>query len=146
MKRSLIYFCLAILVSSCMNDAFMDVYPKDQQTEKTAFKSYDNFKTYSWGLYNVFFGYASDTRQTDSIFIGDYEADNMIKGPYGNESKWAYGKAKAEAESPDWDYVYIRNVNLMLDNIDQSSMSEADKKHWRSVGLFFRAYKYFQML
>ena len=146
MKRSLIYFCLAILVCSCMNDAFMDVYPKDQQTEKTAFKSYDNFKTYSWGLYNVFFGYASDTRQTDSIFIGDYEADNMIKGPYGNESRWAYGKAKAEAESSDWDYVYIRNVNLMLDNIEQSSMSEADKKHWRSVGLFFRAYKYFQML
>lgn len=146
MKKKLIYFSLALLACSCMNDDFMDVYPKDRQTENTAFKTYDNFKTYSWGLYNVFFGYASDTRQTDSIFIGDYEADNMIKGPYGSESKWAYGKVKAEAESQDWDYAYIRNVNLMLDNIDKSSMGEADKKHWKSVGLFFRSYKYFQML
>ena len=36
----------------------MEVYPKDQQTELTSFRSYENFKTYSWGLYNVFFGYA----------------------------------------------------------------------------------------
>ena len=134
------------MLSSCLNNGFMDVYPKDQQTESTVFTSYDNFKTYSWGLYNVFFGYASDTRQTDSIFIGDYEADNMIKGPYGNEGKWAYGKAKAEAESADWNYSYIRNVNLMLDNIDHSQMNESDRKHWKSVGLFFRSYKYFQMM
>lgn len=32
----------------------MEVYPKDQQTELTSFRSYENFKTYSWGLYNVF--------------------------------------------------------------------------------------------
>lgn len=146
MNKNIIYFCFLILVSSCMNNDFMDVYPKDQQTETTAFKTYDNFKTYSWGLYNVFFGYASDSRQTDSIFIGDYEADNMIKGPYGNEGKWAYGKAKAESESADWDYKYIRNVNLMLGNIDKSSMTDHDKDHWKSVGLFFRSYKYFQML
>ncbi len=34
----------------------------------------------------------------------------------------------------------------MLDNIDQSSMNDAEKAHWRSVGYFFRAYKYFKML
>lgn len=32
----------------------MEVYPKDQQTELTSFRSYENFKTYAWGLYNVF--------------------------------------------------------------------------------------------
>ena len=60
MNKNIIYFCFLILVSSCMNNDFMDVYPKDQQTETTAFKTYDNFKTYSWGLYDVFFGYSSD--------------------------------------------------------------------------------------
>ena len=146
MKKVLIYLGLSMLVCSCMNDNFMEVQPKDKQTEGTAFKTYDNFRTYSWGLYDVFFGYSSDTRQTDSIFIGDYEADNMIKGPYGNESKWVYGKVKAEPEMHDWDYSYIRNVNLMLGNIDKSSMAEIDKNHWKSVALFFRSYKYFQML
>ena len=55
-------------------------------------------------------------------------------------------KGKATDESKDWDYDYIRRVNLMLDNIDNSEMNETEKEHWRSVGYFFRSYKYFQML
>lgn len=139
-----IWACLSM--SSCLNDGFLDVYPKGQQTEATVFTTNDNFKTYAWGLYNVFLGYAYNTQQTDEIFRGDYEADNMIKGLAGNESQWAYRKAKATDESTHWNYDYIRRVNLMLDHIDDSEMNETDKEHWRSVGYFFRAYKYFQML
>lgn len=139
-------FSLSLLMTSCLNDSFLDVYPKDQQTVVTAFTTYDNFKTYSWGLYNVFFGYTYNTGQTDEIFRGDFESDNMIKGLAGNEGQWAYQKAKATDESKDWDYDYIRRVNLMLDNIDGSQMNDAEKEHWRSVGYFFRSYKYFQML
>ncbi len=71
---------LCLLMSSCLNDAFLEVYPKGQQTEASVFTTYDNFKTYTWGLYNVFFGYTYDTGQTDEIFRGDFESDNMIKG------------------------------------------------------------------
>lgn len=45
----------------------------------------------------MFFGYSYGTGQTDAIFQGDYESDNMLKGPAGNENKWAYGKVKAES-------------------------------------------------
>lgn len=137
---------LCLLMSSCLNDEFLEVYPKDQQTEKTTFTTYDNFKTYAWGLYNVFFGYTSGTGQTDEIFRGDFESDNMIKGLAGNQSQWAYQTAKATDESSNWNYEYIRRVNLMLDNIDGSQMNDTEKEHWRSVGYFFRSYKYFQML
>lgn len=137
---------LCLLVSSCLNDEFLEVYPKGQQTEGSVFTTNDNFKTYVWGLYNVFFGYTYDTGQTDEIFRGDIESDNMIKGLAGYEGQWAYRKAKATDESKDWDYDYIRRVNLMLDNIDNSEMNETEKEHWRSVGYFFRSYKYFQML
>ena len=34
----------------------------------------------------------------------------------------------------------------MLDNIETSSMSQADKDYWRSVGLFFRSLRYYQLL
>ena len=107
---------LCLLMSSCLNDEFLEVYPKGQQTEASVFTTYDNFKTYTWGLYNVFFGYTYDTGQTDEIFRGDFESDNMIKGLDGYEGQWAYRKAKATDESKDWDYDYIRRVNLMLDN------------------------------
>ena len=137
---------LCLLMSSCLNDSFLEVYPKGQQTEATVFTTYDNFKTYAWGLYNVFFGYTYDTGQTDEIFRGDFESDNMIKGLSGYEGQWAYQKAKATDEAKEWDYDYIRRVNLMLDNIDGSQMNDTEKEHWRSVGYFFRSYKYFQML
>ena len=70
---------LCLLMSSCLNDEFLEVYPKGQQTEASVFTTYDNFKTYTWGLYNVFFGYTYDTGQTDEIFRGDFESDNMKK-------------------------------------------------------------------
>lgn len=146
MKKILAAAGLCLMMGSCLNNDFMEVYPKDQQTESTAFSTYDNFKTYSWGLYNVFFGYSFGTSQTDEIFRGDYEADNMIKHLPGQESQWAYQRAKVPATATEWDYSYIRRCNLMLDNIDQSSMGQAQKDHWRSVGYFFRSYKYFQML
>ena len=82
-------------------------------------------------MYNVFFGYTYDTGQTDEIFRGDFESDNMIKGLDGYEGQWAYRKAKATDESKDWDYDYIRRVNLMLDIFYYSEMSETEREHWR---------------
>ena len=38
---------LCLLISSCLNDSFLEVYPKGQQTEATVFTTYDNFKMYS---------------------------------------------------------------------------------------------------
>lgn len=56
MKKYIVGVGLFLLMNSCLNNDFMEVYPKDQQTELTSFRSYENFKTYAWGLYNVFFG------------------------------------------------------------------------------------------
>ena len=92
---------LCLLMSSCLNDEFLEVYPKGQQTEASVFTTNDNFKTYAWGLYNVFFGYTYDTGQTDEIFRGDFESDNMIKGLAGYEGQGAYRKGKATDESKD---------------------------------------------
>ena len=39
---------LCLLMSSCLNDEFLQVYPKGQQTEASVFTTYDNFKTYTW--------------------------------------------------------------------------------------------------
>ena len=36
------------------NDDFMEHSPKDSLTEETVFSTYSTFKTYAWGLYNVF--------------------------------------------------------------------------------------------
>ena len=47
MKKYIVAAGLFLLMNSCLNNDFMEVYPKDQQTELTSFRSYENFKTYS---------------------------------------------------------------------------------------------------
>lgn len=140
--RTYIYLICTILLSSCLNNDFLERYPLGDPTAETAFETYDNFKAYSWGLYETFptLGYGKDNATDDISFNqgkGNSEA-NWIKGnvtiPDGqNGTTWSY-------------YSYIRRVNLMLDHINNSQMSDVDKEHWRSVGYFFRSYRYFSLL
>ena len=60
---------LCLLMSSCLNDEFLEVYPKGQQTEASVFTTYDNFKTYTWGLYNVFLRMIQGKRMKFSVVI-----------------------------------------------------------------------------
>ncbi len=132
-------------MSGCSSD-FLDKYPLDEQTEATAFKTSDNFKTYAWGLYEYFDGFPTDGGYTPANISSEYNTDNMIYANSGGESDYAYQLKKLPATSSSWSFTYIRRVNIMLQNIDGSSMSDVDKDHWRSVGYFFRALRYFDMM
>ena len=55
MKKTKIIGAIALVSSlfiSC--DDYLDKFPIESQTEATAFKTYDNFKTYAWNLYGIF--------------------------------------------------------------------------------------------
>lgn len=133
--------CVALSfgLGSC-NDDFLEVYPRDTQTEATAFVTADNFETYAWGLYSIFGGYSDDTLGDDK------NGGNLVSNAAGGESDWAMGRYKVPSSGGDWDFSFIRRCNLMLDHIDGSQMNEDEKKHWRAVGLFFRSHRYFQLL
>ncbi|MBD0835380.1 RagB/SusD family nutrient uptake outer membrane protein [Aestuariibaculum suncheonense] len=140
-------FCLLVITVtvSCDND-FLNELPQDKYTEQTAFRSYDNFKTYAWSLYSIF---SSDNHlqrinNAGDTYVGDVEA-NYLYRPNGR-NRWAWQTVTVENAPGGWDYSYIRTVNVMLDNIDNSSMTEGEKEHWRSVGLFFRSYHYMELL
>ena len=140
MKIKSIFISLLLLLAFSCNDSFLELYPKDEQTEATAFVSNENFKTYSWGLYEIFPGYS------DRDFIGDVNGGLFTMMSAGGQTTWSMGNVIVPSSGGDWDFSFIRRCNIMLDNIDNSSMSETDKKHWRAVGLFFRSYRYIQLL
>lgn len=132
-------FGLIWMANSCVND-FLDVVPKNLQTEKTAFQTYNNFLTYSWGMYASSFPSMNDVCRRD-----DYTPwlnSNMST----NGNAWAYQKVTEATGNGEWHFDHIRRINIMLDNVDQSQMNEKDKEHWRSVGLFFRAFNYFRLM
>lgn len=142
MKKILYIISLAsIFLTSCLNDDYLEKYPLDKQTELTTFVTYANFKTYAWGLYEQLGGY-----KIDALYGPEADADNMFIGTKNAETKWAWQKVIVPANDGGWDFSSIRRVNVMLDNIDKSRMSEIDKAHWRSVGYFFRSFQYFELL
>lgn len=149
----IIYIC-ATLLSSC-NDSFLEYVPKDSFTEENALNSYDNFKTYSLGLYSIF----SDNNQRQSynlnnaswasITDGDVKANYLYlsDGVDVQNNAWQWNNITPTTNTDDsWNFSYIRKVNVMLGNIDKTSMTDVEKRHWRSVGLFFRSLRYFDLL
>ncbi|NEU07981.1 RagB/SusD family nutrient uptake outer membrane protein [Flavihumibacter sp. R14] len=151
MKRYLIII-LALVLASCQKD-FLNKLPQDKLVPETAFIDNNNFKTYTWGLYDYFSGYGNGASNPPAM-RGDYVTDNMNETRAGQQSEYAYQTKFIQANGnntlsqvpSEWNFSYVRRVNVMLDNIDGSKMSDTDKKHWRSVGYFFRALRYYDLI
>jgi len=148
MKSFFVYIFLGTAFFSCKK-GFLDESPKIQLTEQTAFITYDNFKTYAWSLYDIFessthIQYINTNDAEGCLYNGDF-----LSGLLQNKSKarnpWAWQLITPE-NAGGWDFSFIRRANIMLDHIGSSSMSDADKDYWRSVGLFFRSYHYLELL
>ncbi|WP_291906082.1 RagB/SusD family nutrient uptake outer membrane protein [Chitinophaga sp. CB10] len=142
MKKN-IFLLLALFAASSCNKDYLNKLPLDQLTEATAFKTADNFRTYLWGCYGILPEYGIDAP------AGELNSDNMVNGyNVANKSPYAFQLKiiPTNTAGTQWDFTFIRRINVMLDNIDQSAMSQTDKDHYRSVGYFFRAYRYYDML
>lgn len=142
MKKILILLSLFVSVVSCMNNDYLEKLPLDKQTEESTFKNYNGFKTYSWNLYEVFDAY----KNLGVLYDPECDADNMFVGTANAECRWAWNKVIVPTSDGGWNYDFIRRTNVMLDRVDAADMTDAEKLHWRAVGLFFRSFKYADML
>lgn len=155
MKKTLYIWALAVISSfSSCNDSFLEYLPQTSLTEETAFVSYNNFKTYSWGLYSIFSDglmrqYINTGSDALTMAYGDVNANYLYSSNGSNiqNNVWQWNNITSSMNTDSsWDFAYIRKVNIMLRNIDKSKMSDEEKEHWRSVGLFFRAYRYYELM
>lgn len=138
-------------MQSCLNNNFLEKYPLDQQTEETAFFSYENFQTYAWNFYSYLEVDAGPTSLEGgpvSTSIFDCYSDNGFYGSPNEENPWVWQTVTVPSTTDEWDvpYTRIRAINIMLDHIDDSDLDEDEKKHWRSVGYFFKANEYYRLI
>ncbi|MCU7548827.1 RagB/SusD family nutrient uptake outer membrane protein [Chitinophagaceae bacterium LB-8] len=145
---------LFMLIVSC-NKNILDKAPIDSLTDATAFKTNSNFLTYSWGLYDYMAGYGGSGSALPPYFTSqELNTDNYQVSAGGNSAyitgtkaiPTQAGGATSSMQVAGWNFSYIRKVNVMLDHIDASSMTQAEKDHWKSVGYFFRALRYYDMI
>lgn len=138
------------LFTSC-NDDFLEKYPITDLTEENAFQSYDNFKAYMYECYGLF----TDARiytnfSGNSYFYGGQWASDYYSGLMTNRddgyNPYAYQNITTTTSSSNWNFSYIRKINIMLSHLDGSSLTDAEKRHWRSVGYFFHAWWYMELV
>lgn len=140
-KLIVILIASSIIITACNNDEFLDKAPKDELSVATIFSTYNNIKTYSWSFYDFLDTYVRSTQWTATR---DLDGDLML----GGRRAYIYGEYTVPTNDSRYtgSYENIRKVNIMLDNIEGSDISEEDRNHWRGVGLFFRAHEYFTLL
>lgn len=149
---------LALMLVSC-NDDFLEKPPIGSSSEDTAFENYEHFKTYTWGMYRVFSDYSSITRTINTYratargdaYAGHLFFMNNSPNYYASQQATTFASGTASAEywnyaTGGWDFSHIRRVNIMLDNINDSKMTDEDKAHWRSVGYFFHSFLYAELV
>lgn len=162
MKNFIILLVIVVTGFTACNDEFLEKYPIERASEATAFKTYDNFQTYAWGLYSYFTEIHLTTNAIDLYthrWYGDAWAghawflNTRTSNPYNARTVKVPGSSNETAGGDltyglsGWNnFTYVRRVNIMLDNIEKSSMNAQEKAHWKSVGYFFHSLFYMELV
>ena len=130
------------LLNASLSCNKLQLSPQGQLSLESTLSNYNGFETYAWQFYNAFPGY------TTAMLDKDVNSDLFLYASPNSQSLWIWQRMTIPSSSTNYSqpYTYIRQINLMLDYIDKSSLSESDRNHWRSVGYFFRAYNYANLI
>ena len=140
-KINILAAVLIIGMSGCLEDT-LDKTPQLSFSEDNAFENFEITQTYAMGFYGVFDGYDP----WRDMLNDEYNADLIMDIDDIAGTDWVWNRITVPTNSDNWNFSTIRRANLMLENIDNSEMTELEIDHWRSVGYFFRAYDYIHKL
>jgi hypothetical protein len=168
MKRYLYSLLILPLIMGGCNKSMLQQTPVTSLTAATSLVTYTNFQTYAWNLYDYMDGYDQGYNYYPPAFMSqECNSDNMAETLAGNQSAYINGTKIVPASAPPpntdlnpsdntnntyslgiskWDFSYIRAVDIMLDAISTSQLSASDANHWKSVGYFFRALRYYDLI
>ena len=151
LKKLIWGLLLALPVLASCNDSFLEKNPVGKLGESNAFLTYDNFKAYMYNCYplftdkRIYTNFSGDRyhyggQRLSDCYAGIMTTRDNMSNPY------AYGSRSAVTASNDWNFSYPRIVNIMLSHLDGSYLTDAEKRHWRSVGYFFHAWWYMELV
>jgi hypothetical protein len=133
---------IVLVLNNCSKEEISRT-PLGSFAPENTFTSYSGVQTYVWKLYTTL------RQRPGSLMRAEgYSTDIMMNGdsPNGNDWLWQRVTVPTSTGAYTGPYQRIRDVNIMLDNLDASNMDEVDKNHWRSVGYFFRTFEYLDLL
>lgn len=124
-KKNILLTALAVIaLSSCD----LTLYPEHETTPEQYFRNESDLLLWSNNFY---------TDNLSDADIGQNDADDKIDNGLS-----AYITGSRNASTQSWGFTSLRNINYMLDHLDQCEDLQVRKKY-EAVGRFFRAWFYF---
>ena len=136
---------------SC-GDSFLELAPDTAITAETFYKTATHFEQAITAAY-----VRTRNIALNGIFMDEMRSDNtfytMYAGDRGQYSTTEVIALFLDDEQVSWVpdrfngvYAGIARVNAILDHLDGSELTEAEKSAYRAEALFFRAYYYFDLV
>jgi hypothetical protein len=153
MKKIILSIAIAVIFSlaSCSDD-FLELYPETSVTSNTFYKTPAHFEQALMGAYNrvrtlTANGMIMDEMRSDNAHFTRYSGD---RGPYLTTE--VIGLFLDDETTGNWisnryneAYSGISRVNTLLDRLDASELTDAEKTKVRAEALFLRALFYFDL-
>lgn len=144
MKKLLVITGLSLLMitAGCKKDSeFLDVTPFSILTNEQSFSDPNQAVSIVADLYNR----VTDITAFKNGWESFIEPGEAVPSTFGHvtvqRNGWGFG------EWGNWDYGYIREINLFIQRATASTgLSEADKKRFIAEGRFLRAVHYFELV
>lgn len=144
MKNLYIYIvlCACLCLSSCKHDDWFDRDSKQMITDEQLWNDPTLMTSLLANYYNRLptlhgdFNTGGMTEIDDAMWSGHRDANWRNDFQFGND----YGRY--------WDYGFIRDINLSLENIDKLSakLTDIQKRQFKAELRFIRAFVYFEMV
>ena len=130
LKTITVILFILLFTAGC-NDDFLTLAPKDELSGATMFATYDNCKVFAWGFYETLNPYprGGENNKRNRPTLQDCDADLLENGYATNGESYLWGRENIPTSDADWTdgYKKIRRSNLMLDNLDNTNMTEGEK-------------------
>ncbi len=159
MKKNIIYpFLFSILTFSACKKDYLNTQPTDKVSTQAIFTTTENAKAAINGIHrSLYIQYNSRQNQggQGSIMIdADLLGDDLVmtstgNGWFNNVYRWTAHRSATDTDDKypyQFYYTIIANANLVIENIDNASGPEADKKVIKAEALCYRAWSHFQLV
>ena len=140
----------AAVMTSC-NDDYLEVYPQTSLTDQNAFRTYENYRAYLYNCYGLF----NDSRiwtnhNSGAYYSGTLWSSDFYSGLMTNRENslnpYAWQNITTTTSSTNWNFSYIRTINILLEHLDDGELTDAEKRHFRALAYFFHSWWYMELV
>jgi len=145
--NKILLLVVAVASASC-NESFLDRNHPGDLTGDKLYKTVEDFEGALAGCYGSILGPA-----TTNIYLGEIPSDNVYISRFQPSGNWVdMDRLAITAQNGSlngyWtdNFATVQRVNIFLDELERSGMTETDKNVMAAEARFLRAYAYFNLV